>query len=393
MDRRHSVRKRDRLRQLRAFSRAARLGSMARAAEHLGLSPPAVALQVRELEHELDAVLFDRGGGGVTMTAAGERFHALAGPLVDAMDALLEDFVDRIEDDVSGCVDIGASGPGTAIVLPRYVKRLRERYPGVRLRVRNSTLGEGLAHLDAGVVEFVLGARETLEGHALEYHEMLRYDIVLITSRNHPLAGRETVTPQEAAKWPAVVPPAGSHSRQFGESAARELGIDVKAVLEVGGWGGDQALRGARDRDLRGAEHLPARDRRGVGDSVRGANSGAELRRVHAACQNAVGARTGFSWAADTGDCAIDWHAVAGWGSASDTGAREVMKQRRSTSALEVAVVARPLPATTTFVAGRRCGDFCDSSAVRTCAQSRAELESLARGYLSIAAANFLLRH
>ena len=87
------------------------------------------------------------------------------------------------------------------------------------------------------MVEFVLGAREPLEGHALEYHEMLRYDIVLITSRNHPLAGRETVTPQEAAKWPAIVPPAGSYSRQFSETAAREFGTDVKAVLEVGGWG------------------------------------------------------------------------------------------------------------------------------------------------------------
>ena len=237
VDRRQIVGKRDRLRQLRAFCRAARLGSMARAAEQLSLSPPAVALAVRELEHELDAILFDRGGGGVSLTAAGERFHALAGPLLDAMDALLEDFVDRVEDDMTGRVDIAASVAGAAIVLPRYVKRLRERYPGVRLRVRNSTLGEGLALLDAGVVEFVLGAREPLEGHALEYHEMLRYDIVLITSRNHPLAGRETVTPQEAAKWPAIVPPAGSYSRQFGETAAREFGTDVKAVLEVGGWG------------------------------------------------------------------------------------------------------------------------------------------------------------
>ena len=237
LDRRRIVHKRDRLRQLRAFCRAARLGSMARAAEQLGLSPPAVALAVRELEHELDAMLFDRGGGGVTLTAAGERLHVLAAPLVDGMDALLEDFVEHVENDVTGRVDLGASVAGAAIVLPPYVKRLRERYPGVRLRVRNSTLGEGLALLSAGEVEFVLGAREPLEGHALEYHEMLRYDIVLITSRNHPLAGRETVTPEEAAKWPAIVPPAGSYSRQFGETAAREFGVDVNAVLQVGGWG------------------------------------------------------------------------------------------------------------------------------------------------------------
>ena len=144
VDRRRIVGKRDRLRQLRAFCGAARLGSMARAAEQLGLSPPAVALRVRELEHELDAMLFERGGGGVTLTAAGERFHALAGPLVDAVDALLEDFAERVEDDVTGRVDVGASVAGAAIVLPPYVKRLRDRFPGVRLRVRNPTLGEGL---------------------------------------------------------------------------------------------------------------------------------------------------------------------------------------------------------------------------------------------------------
>lgn len=232
-----SVGKRDRFRQLRAFCRAAQLGSIAQAAEKLGLSPPAVALQVRELEHELGAFLFDRRGGGVTLTTAGERFHALAAPLVDEMEALLEDFAERVEDDVTGRVDLWASVAGAAIVLPPYVRRLRDRYPGVRLRVRNSTLGEGLVHLRAGEVELVLGAREALEGIALEYHEMLRYDIVLITSPDHPLAGRETVTSKEAAKWPAIVPPAGSYSRQFGETTAREFGVDVNAVLEVGGWG------------------------------------------------------------------------------------------------------------------------------------------------------------
>ena len=119
-------------------------GGRAAEAEPAGVSLPAVALAVRELEHELDAILFDRRGGGVSLTAAGKRFHALAGPLLDAMDALLVDFVDRVEDDMTGRVVIAASVAGAAIVLPRYVKRLRERYPGVRLRVRNSTLGEGL---------------------------------------------------------------------------------------------------------------------------------------------------------------------------------------------------------------------------------------------------------
>ena len=52
--------KRDRLRQLQAFCHAARLESISRSAEYLALSKSAVAFHVRELEHELEAVLFER---------------------------------------------------------------------------------------------------------------------------------------------------------------------------------------------------------------------------------------------------------------------------------------------------------------------------------------------
>lgn len=237
LDRRRIYRKRHRLKQLRAFCHAARLGSFSRAAECLGLSGPAVALQVRELEYELEAVLFERGAGGVRLTAAGEAFHALAAPLVDGVDGLLEGFAGRFVDEVTGRVDLAASVAGAAVVLPPYVRRFRERYPAVRLRVRSRLLGEGLGLLRAGEVELVLGAREPLVDPALEYREMRTYDIVLITALGHPLAGRATVTREEVAEWPAIVPPAGTYSRQSGETAARELGLDTRAVVEVGGWG------------------------------------------------------------------------------------------------------------------------------------------------------------
>ena len=236
VDRQQIARKRNRLRQLRAFCDAARLGSISKAAERLGVSQPALSIHVRELEYELEAALFERMSWGVRLTAAGEAFHALAAPLVEGMEGLLENFAERIEIEVTGHLELAASVAGAAIVLPPYVKRFRERYPEVRLRVRNCALGEGMALLRAGEVEFVLGACEPLEDSGLEYCEMLSYDIVLITSRTHPLAGRETVTPEEAAQWPAIVRPVGSYSRQFGKTPAREFGVDVKPVIEVGDW-------------------------------------------------------------------------------------------------------------------------------------------------------------
>ena len=237
VDRQRIYLKRDRLRQLRAFCHAARLGSITQAAVHLGLSQPAVSLHVRELENELEAVLFDRGGAGISLTSAGETLYELSMPLVRQMDELSVNFIERIDDDsVSSRLHVAASVAGAAFVLPPYVRRFRERYPGVRLRVRNCLLSEGMKLLLDDEVEFVLGVKDPFPEDTLEYWDLLRYDIVLITSLDHPLAGRETVSAEEASAWPAIVPPAGTYSRQFGETAAQRLGIDVKAVIEVGGW-------------------------------------------------------------------------------------------------------------------------------------------------------------
>ena len=229
--------KRDRLRQLRSFCLAARFGSVTRAAEKLGLSQPSVSSHIRKLEYEFNAALFDRGPLGLTLTEAGGRLYSLSEPLVEEMEELFAHFDERAEKDLTGRVDIATGVVGAAFVLPPYIKRFRDRHPGVRLRVRNCPLGEGMAHLRAGEVEFVLGAREPLEDMALEYHEMLRYDIVLITSLDHPLAGRTSVTPQEVVQWPMIAPPAGSYSRRVGETAAKRLGVDADAIVEVRGWG------------------------------------------------------------------------------------------------------------------------------------------------------------
>ena len=237
VDRQRVYHKRDRLRQLRAFCHAARLGSITQAAVYLGLSQPAVSIHVRELENELEAILFDRGGAGISLTSAGESLYELAKLLVQGMDELSVNFVERMDDSVSGRLQVAASVAGAGFILPSYVKQFREQYPGIRLRVRGCRLSEGAKLLLDDEVEFLLSPKEVYPQDTLEYRELLRYEIVLITSLGHPLAGRSTVSPDEASAWPAIVPPAGTYSRQFGETAAQRFGVDVNAVIEVGGWG------------------------------------------------------------------------------------------------------------------------------------------------------------
>ena len=237
VDRKRIYHKRDRLRQLRAFCEAARIGSFARAAQSLCVSPPSVSLHVRELENELEALLFDRSGPGISLTRAGQRLLKHAEPMVQGLDKVSVDLVEQLEDPVPERLRIAASAVGAACVLPSHVRRFRELYPEVRLRVSNRPLHECLELLRNDEVELVLGAKDPGHEDTARYHHVAAYDVVLITAVDHPLAGRETVSPQEAAAWPAIVPPEGTYSREFGETAARQYGIDVRTAIEVGGWG------------------------------------------------------------------------------------------------------------------------------------------------------------
>ena len=235
VSRQHLFQKRDRLRQLEAFCHAAKLGSMTRAAEQLLISQPAVSLHVRELEHELETSLFDRSGPRISLSPAGERLFELATPLVEGVNELYRVFGKELEDLVSGDLHVVSGDAGAIYILPRVLKRLRDQHPGVRAHVKSGDLGSGLAMLLEGGAELVLGAEEPVAEY-FEYRPVLYYDVVLVTSRDHPLAGRESVSPEEIAACPVIVPDFGPYSPRSGQSPIRHLGIEASGVIEVGGW-------------------------------------------------------------------------------------------------------------------------------------------------------------
>ena len=232
--------KRDRLKQLRAFYYAARLSSITQAAERLGLSQPAVSLHVRELEHELEAVLFDRGGPRISLTRAGETLYRLVSPLVEGVDDLLLNFAEHLQDTATGEVNIGAGHGGTAYLLPSLLREFRESYPGVRVHVKRCFVREGLRLLLADEIELLTGPQESLPkkttGDRIRYRELFTYELVLATPLDHALAGRESVSREEAAAWPMIMPTGDTFSTQSGKSALQAFGVEFNVVIQAGGW-------------------------------------------------------------------------------------------------------------------------------------------------------------
>src|SRR5947208_13695477 len=111
------------LRQLRVFSSVARHSSFARAAEELGLTAPAVSMQIKELQTEVGLPLFDRTSRKVSLTMVGDDVSAYTQRCRGAM-RHAEDMVARFRGQRTGAMD-GALGNTAKSVLPRRLAGFR----------------------------------------------------------------------------------------------------------------------------------------------------------------------------------------------------------------------------------------------------------------------------
>ena len=228
-------RKGDRLKQLRAFCQAAALGSFSRAAERVRSSQPAVSHQVRALEDELGVSLFERRGPRIALTRAGESLYRFAMPLVQAIDRLPDTFAEGQFGAVSSTLVVGAGQTSAAYLLPRYLKRFRERCPEVRVNVRTGVGSQRLRWLRAYELDLILLSVDR-PPQDFRFHEVVVSRFMLITPLDHPLAGRSIEKFSDIEGYRCVGHLPGQHVRQIGDSLMRHLGTEPDFDVEVDGW-------------------------------------------------------------------------------------------------------------------------------------------------------------
>src|ERR671926_364741 len=95
-------------RQLAAFCEVVERKSFSAAAERLGVTQPAVSLQIRSLEKRLGETLLDRSGRRVEPTEAGRRLYRGAQRLLALEEQLLEDVHEREHGELAGRLELGA---------------------------------------------------------------------------------------------------------------------------------------------------------------------------------------------------------------------------------------------------------------------------------------------
>jgi DNA-binding transcriptional LysR family regulator len=222
-------------RQLAAFCAVVERRSFSQAAEQLGVTQPAVSLQIRSLEKRLGTQLLDRSGRRVEPTEAGNRLYRSAQRLLAMEEQLLADLGDEAEGELAGRLEIGAStGPG-GTVLPVVLAEFQQLHPGVHVALAVSDTQHVVEQVARREVELgVVGASRRHRGVVFE--PFFRDQVVLAVPRGHRFAGK-TVTLEQLKGEPLVLMQEGAGVRQVIEEELRAAGMrlrDLDVRLELG---------------------------------------------------------------------------------------------------------------------------------------------------------------
>jgi DNA-binding transcriptional LysR family regulator len=218
-------------RQLRVFSEVARKLSFIRAAEALHLTPPAVTMQVKELESSVGLPLFDRQGRKVSLTTAGEYFLVYArrmlATLKDAEDAMAH--FKRVE---TGVLNIGRVSTAKYFS-PRLLARFKEEHPGVEVRLQVTGNREQLlALLHANEVDLAVMGRPPKE-LSTRAEPFAAHPLVFVCPPGHPLLALENPPASALEAHPFIVREPGSGTRKAMEDFLREHGAAPRITMEM----------------------------------------------------------------------------------------------------------------------------------------------------------------
>lgn len=230
-------------RRLQVFHTVAGVLSFTRAAELLHMTQPAVTHQIRQLEEELNARLFDRSNNRISLTAAGEQVLEYASRII-ALYGQMSESVKALTGDRAGLITIGASTTIAEYMLPGLLGDFRQNFPDVqiRLRVANTDAIVSLVAdntIDLGVVE------GEVDNQLLRVEQCQQDELQLILPPGHPLTKKSSIEPIELTAYPFIHREDGSGTRSVVVRYLSEHGVDEHSLNRPFELGSTEAIKGA----------------------------------------------------------------------------------------------------------------------------------------------------
>ncbi|KIH83919.1 LysR family transcriptional regulator [Pseudomonas batumici] len=180
------------LNDLQAFRAVVEQGSFRKAAQAISISQPALSRRVEKLEDALGVRLFERTTRRVSLTQVGRAFAPTVERLLDDLDLALLGITD-VASTRLGHVTVACVPSAAYYFMPKVVAHYHRQYPKIRVKVLDSSANDVHAAVLSGEADFGLSFTGNLQAE-IEFELLVEERYVMACRRDHPLAGRASVT-------------------------------------------------------------------------------------------------------------------------------------------------------------------------------------------------------
>ncbi len=223
--------KRLNLNHLHTFSQVIACGSFSAAAQRLGLTQPAVSLQVRQLEQRLNLRLIERVGKRLKPTSAGVVLLEHATHIDAAVEEALLDLSSHAQG-IAGNIAMGTGATACIHLLPPLLRVLKQRFPALNVRISTGNTDGMLKAVEENRLDLALVTLPAA-GRSLAIAPLLEDPFVVIFAADEQRVP-DLMTAEALADYPMVVFEAGSSTRLLIDEWFFKAGLRIKPVMELG---------------------------------------------------------------------------------------------------------------------------------------------------------------
>src|ERR1700712_2799644 len=193
--------------QIHTFLEIVRLKSFSKAAQTCYRTQPAISAQIRQLEHELKAELFERFGSRISLTTAGKLFAQYAEQILD-LRKQAQNALNELESSPRGELVIAANEATCIYVLPSVFAEYKGQFPGVQLQVNRSYGARVVEAVMENVADFGLTQLPVAEKR-VQIVDIHRDEIHCVMPTGHALSSRDRINWEDLLPYLLLLPQSG----------------------------------------------------------------------------------------------------------------------------------------------------------------------------------------
>lgn len=213
------------IRHLKYFATVAKTLNFSEAAKRLFVTQGTLSQQIRQLETEIGAQLFDRNRHSVILTEAGEELLPLALKTIEDSEACSNRIRD-LKGALAGTLRIGIT-PSFSELLTETVKNFIREHPGVKLKIQSESASELIEMLRNKEIDLALAFKPSMAYEELESEPLFRNSLSAVMRRDHPMASHRVLKMEELENHRIVLPGKGLQARRAFD---RYLGLDSRKL-------------------------------------------------------------------------------------------------------------------------------------------------------------------